>query len=117
MNLTTLQWDPVSIQSQIVIKMEIETFSNQIHNEHFVFCSFAIEQPIIKTKSMENDKECIFNIWLNNITYIYLQELLKIFSLSEDVLPKILPSADDFGKVIDGSTLSGIPISGVSRRN
>lgn len=54
---------------------------------------------------------------MNNITFIYLQELLKLFSLSEDVLPKILPSADDFGKVIDGSTLNGIPISGVSRLN
>lgn len=51
------------------------------------------------------------------ITFIYLQELLRTFSISENVLPKIQASADDFGKVIDGSALNDIPISGVSPLN
>lgn len=43
--------------------------------------------------------------------------LLKVFGISEDMLPEIKSSSEIYGRINSGCELDGIPVSGVSNSN
>lgn len=51
---------------------------------------------------------------MNLETLQWDEQLLAIFSIPIEVLPKIRSSSEVYGDIRDGSVLDGIPISGVS---